>query len=223
MSKQAVAPLSSRWSSRWQQMLDWTGLGMIFIPVGERLLELYSEKARHYHRPEHVLSCLDALESYPGSVRDNDSLELALWFHDALHVNLRHPSEDKIQSARFFESEFGILAEPSIDTKEVTRLILATRHTYDPLDSDEALIMDIDFGILGADKARYESYAEGLKKEHSSMSDEDYRELRTDKLRGLLCKKSIYWTKHFRRFLEVSARANIEDELDALLCMNEKT
>ena len=58
----AVEPLAARWSSRWNSTLDWLGLGMVFIPVGERLWDCYSGSGRHYHDPRHVLGCLKALE-----------------------------------------------------------------------------------------------------------------------------------------------------------------
>ncbi len=42
----AVAPLPTRWEQRWEQTRDWLSLGPIFIPIGDRLFERYSEPGR---------------------------------------------------------------------------------------------------------------------------------------------------------------------------------
>ena len=78
-SSGAVPDLATRWSARWNQAREWMGLGMVFVPIGERLLERHCEPGRHYHDARHILSCLQTLDNYPGSVGDSDAVELALW------------------------------------------------------------------------------------------------------------------------------------------------
>ena len=56
-------------------MREWLGLGMVFIPVGERLLARYSEPGRHYHDARHILACLRAFDEHTGNIRDPDAVE----------------------------------------------------------------------------------------------------------------------------------------------------
>lgn len=198
-------------------MREWLGLGMVFIPVGERLLARYSEPGRHYHDARHILACLRVFDGFTGDIRDPDSLELALWFHDAVYDPLAPPRENEARSARHFRAEFETLAGDLADIGEVERLILATDHRAEPADGDAALIADIDLAILGADPPRYAAYAEDIRREYAAVPDGAFREERARVLRGFLDRKSIYRTRHFRALLGERARANLERELDALL------
>ena len=81
----AVEALPERWAHQWNRTLEWMGLGMVFIPVGERLWDCYSKAGRFHHDPRHALACVRALDDYPGVIPNQDELELALWFHDAAY------------------------------------------------------------------------------------------------------------------------------------------
>lgn len=211
-----VATLPERWAARWDVAREWLGLGVQFIPVGERLLERYSAPGRHYHDGRHVLACLEAFDNYPGVVRDNDALELALWFHDAVYDVRAAPGKNEADSAGLYRHEFALLAPGLVDDGRVRRLILATRHHAEPGDGDEALVMDIDLGTLGATPARYDLYADEIRREYAHVSDDDYRRGRGAVLRGFLGRKRIYHTRHFRKLLEAQARENLQRELVAL-------
>ena len=212
----STASLPERWAARWDQTRDWLGLGMLFVPVGEALLRHYSEAGRFYHDGGHVLACLKTLDKYPGNVRDQDAMELALWYHDAVYDPKAKSGENEAQSVELFRREFGSVARHLVNMKEVERLILATRHQTEPDDADDALIMDIDLGILGADPIRYDAYAENIRKEYPHVDEEKYRAGRALVLRGFLARQSIYWTHHFRKTLEKQARKNLERELESL-------
>jgi predicted metal-dependent HD superfamily phosphohydrolase len=207
-----VAPLSSRWQQRWEQTRDWLSLGPIFIPIGDRLFERYSEPGRHYHDGRHVLACLKALDQYPGKIGNTNAIELALWYHDAIYDP--RASDNEVQSAKFFRSEFQAFAS---GVEKVENLILATRHgCVEPECADSALMIDIDLAILGADPARYQIYAEDIRKEYSHVADQPYREGRLAILKGFLRQKKIYHTRHFRKLLEDQARTNLVAEIEAL-------
>jgi predicted metal-dependent HD superfamily phosphohydrolase len=213
----SVTPLPERWADRWSHTLEWMGLGMVFIPVGERLLASYSEPERHYHDARHVLSCLNALDNFSGNIQDADALELAIWFHDAIYNPKAGPGVNEFQSAELFRKEFQMLANGYIDLDQVERLIMATRHHREPEDSDEALIMDIDLGVLGGGKVRYDVYADDIRMEYAHVDDDMFRKGRIEVIHSFLRRKSIYWTRDFRNLLEKSARANLERELVRLL------
>ncbi len=212
----AVDPLPDRWAVQWQRTLEWLGLGMVFIPVGERLFKRYSEPGRHYHDARHGLACVKALGSYPGAVKNHDAVELALWFHDAAYSARATPRENKEGSVEVFREEFQLLAGDLVDINEVARLIIATRHHREPEDADAALAMDIDLGIFGDDRVRYDTYAGEIRREYAHCDDQSFRSQRVEFLRTFLRRRSIYWTRHFRKLIEKRARENIERELDVL-------
>jgi predicted metal-dependent HD superfamily phosphohydrolase len=211
-----VATLPERWFARWEQAREWMALGVIFMPVGERLLARYSEPGRHYHDGRHVLACLDAFDNFPGNVRDNDALELALWFHDAIYDVRATGGKNEADSANLYLHEFGLLARGLFDDEKVRRLIMATRHSDEPDGGDEALIQDIDLGTLGAAPARYDLYAGEIRQEYEHVEEDAYREGRSAVLRGFLGRKRIYHTRHFRKLLEKQARENMLRELESL-------
>lgn len=211
-----VEPLPDRWAEQWQRTLEWLGLGMVFIPVGERLFKRYSEPGRHYHDARHGLACVKALGSYPGAVKNHDAVELALWFHDAAYSARATPRENREGSVEVFRGEFQLLAGDLVDINEVARLIIATRHHREPEDADAALAMDIDLGIFGDDRVRYDTYAGEIRREYAHCDDQSFRSQRVEFLRTFLRRRSIYWTRHFRKLIEKRARENIERELAAL-------
>jgi len=192
-------------------------LGMVFIPVGERLLARYAAADRHYHDARHVLTCLHVLDEFPGKVHDTDAVEMALWYHNAIYDVHATAGTNEADSAALFRHEFGLLAAGLVDSETVCHLILATRHDTEPESPDAALIMDIDLGVLAADPVRYTTYAEDIRKEYAHIEDAAFRTGRIAVLRAFLDRKAIYSTRHFRRLLEKTARANLENELHALL------
>ena len=209
---ESVSPLSDRWQQRWEQAREWLSLGPIFIPVGDRLLDKYSEPGRHYHDARHVLACLKSLDSYPGKIGNANAIELAIWFHDSIYDP--KASDNEARSAEHFRKEFQPFAS---GIEKVETLILATRHTdSSPESADAALITDIDLGILGAPAARYRMYAEDIRREYQHVEEETYRAGRSQVLKSFLARKTIYNTRHFRKLLETQARENILTELEDL-------
>lgn len=216
MPGETVTPLPQRWMARWDQMMNTMALGVVFIPLGERLLQRYSESGRHYHDARHVLSCLNALDAYMGNIHDPDALELAIWYHDAIYDPRAASGANEDDSAALFETEFGVMARELIETAEVKRLILATKHSAEPDDGDAALMIDIDLGILGADAVRYDTYAEDIRKEYAHVPDAEFAKGRAAVLREFLGRRSIYHTRHFKKLLEAPARENMMRELEAI-------
>ena len=211
-----VEALPERWAHQWNRTLEWLGLGMVFIPVGERLFRCYCEPGRHYHDPRHALACVRALDDYPGVIANQDALELALWFHDAGYSARSTPCESRERSVQLFRREFQLLAGDLVDINEVCSLITATRHHSEPENSDEALMMDIDLLIFSADRRRYDVHAEDIRREHSHIDGSGFDLQRAEFLHTFLRRKFIYWTRHFRKLYEAQARANLERELAML-------
>lgn len=173
---------------------------------------LYSHPPRAYHNLTHIGDCLDTFDRFRPLAKNPDLIELALWLHDSIYFPDRKDNEERSAAvAGIFCREFGHarMAGP------VSVLILATRHTGDPLSGDAALIADIDMAILAAPAAEYGRYAAAIRAEYSFAPDEDYRRGRAAFIRGLLSRPVIYWTAARNEF-EEPARANLGAELAKL-------
>ncbi|CAN5250545.1 hypothetical protein BH23VER1_BH23VER1_31710 [soil metagenome] len=212
----AVLGSAARWRERWARLCDWLALGVPALAAGDRLLAHYSEAGRYYHTPDHVLRCLEALDRYPAAIDDPDAVELAIWYHDSVYVVGAGPGENEAASARLFRAEFLPVASERVNGERVERYILATCHHGAPDDADSGLVMDIDLAVLGEESPRYQQYASDIRREYARIPEPDYRSGRAEVLKGILGRRSIYTTNHFRKLYEERARANLVAELDRL-------
>lgn len=192
----------------WQRA--WTGIGARGEgrSVYEQLLAYYSEQHRHYHTLQHLDECLAMFESVRELAEHPDEIELALWFHDAIYDTHRPDNEERSADwARTALIDAGV----AIDSADrVHALIMATRHTANPILPDEQLLVDIDLSILGAEQARFDEYEEQIRKEYAFVPRWLFRRKRRAILQGFLDRPSIYSTAHFRHALEERARANLK-------------
>lgn len=192
----------------WQRA--WTGIGARGEgrSVCEQLLAYYSEQHRHYHTLQHLDECLAMFESVRELAEHPDEIELALWFHDAIYDTHRPDNEERSADwARTALTDAGV----AIDSADrVHALIMATRHTANPILPDEQLLVDIDLSILGAEQARFDEYEEQIRKEYAFVPRWLFRRKRREILQGFLDRPSIYSTAHFRYALEERARANLK-------------
>lgn len=174
--------------------------------IFQETLDSYAEKGREYHTIEHILFCLNQLETY----RDHPNflqLWLALLWHDVVYdTKSHHNEEDSAYRAAKYMEELGL---PNSDI--VQRYIISTKY-HDPDQEDERLVCSIDMMILAAEPAVYEQYAVAIRREYGWVSDEDYRQGRASVLRG--------FSKPFTHpdFLEFNEKAlqNINRERAAL-------
>ncbi|MDB6135722.1 MAG: hypothetical protein JWM59_3965 [Verrucomicrobiales bacterium] len=122
--------------------------------------------------------------------------------------------ENELESARFFERTAGRFLTPGA-VAEVVRLILATDfrrpRTGEP---DEALLIDLDFSILGAPWPEYDAYHHAVRREYGAVPDDAYKAGRSAVLRRFLS-AALFATGHFAT-LEQPARRNIQRELELL-------
>jgi len=180
--------------------------GEIFADLEKR----YHEDHRKYHNLSHIDRMLGWLDA---ASETNDSVELAIWFHDAVYDPLG--SDNEAQSARYFRDYPGKFFPNSI-SEQVERLILAT----DPTQSrsrraDENLIVDIDLTILGASPDDYLAYRDAIRCEYSAVSEVKFVAGRRSILLSFLSQR-IYSTDYFFERFERQARLNIQEELEVL-------
>ena len=146
-------------------------------------------------------------------VPDNPALiEIALWYHDAVYQPKRQDNEK--QSARWCEQFLTrqAVAKPERDT--VVEHIMATCHDGVPSNRDQALVIDIDLSILGADRARFDEYETQVRKEYRWVPWLLYKRKRKAILQYFLQQPRIYHTPLFFDALEASARQNLIESVN---------
>ena len=196
---------------RWAQ--TWTHLG-ISPPTGllERLVAAYTEPHRAYHTVQHLRECFEQLDSCLVSPESPASLELALWFHDAIYDT--KSSDNEADSAAWFLEVLGDHDESFLDTTE--SLILVTKHSAAPETPDEQLLLDIDLSILGAPTERFDQYEVQVRREFQWVPEEAYRGARLKILREFYDRPTLYHTEHFQRRLAAQARENLARSISSL-------
>ncbi len=173
------------------------------------LAMLYAEDHRKYHNMSHIDRMLGWLDATGESM---NSVELAIWFHDAVYDPLGKDNEEK--SARYFKDHLATSISVLLKG-DVERLIFATDSTRPRTGrEDENLIIDIDLSILGASPTDYAAYRHAIRHEYSAVPEEKFMAGRAAILRRFLS-QPIYSTGLFEQ-LKSQARVNIQNELESL-------
>lgn len=187
----------------------WRGLGAGGDGHGlmDKLLEAYSEPQRHYHTTQHLGECLALFDQHRHEVSAWAEVEIALWFHDAVYDVRAHDNEAR--SADWAGLALSLAGVASERVERVQALILATRHQAQPMSPEEALVVDIDLAILGADPARFEEYDAQIRAEYAWVPRLIYRQKRRAILRSFLERDPLYHIGSLRQLLEAQARVNL--------------
>ncbi len=183
--------------------------------VFETLNSLYSQPHRFYHNLTHIDHCLRELSSVKSFAKDYDSLELAIWYHDAVYETRKDDNEEKsaelakeICEKNNFTDDF---------TTRIYKLILSTKHCGEPNDPDEKIMLDIDLAILGQEQDIFKEYEDNIRKEYIYVPKEIFNPKRSEILQSFLDRKSIYLTDYFKDKYEEIARDNIKKSIKDLL------
>lgn len=206
----STAPLDLNLAS-WQ--LAWNDLGAEGdgAALREQLWAAYAEPQRRYHSQQHLLECLQLLESVRHLTPEPAAITIALWFHDAIY-ELQGKDNEARSAAWAAQALLAAGASPA-RAEQVERLVLATRHQASPQAEDEAWLVDIDLAILGAAPARFAEYEAQIRAEYGFVPEALFRTKRAELLRGFLARPFIYSSTHFRAQLEEPARANLRRAL----------
>ncbi|MEM6252111.1 MAG: hypothetical protein AAF821_04235 [Cyanobacteria bacterium P01_D01_bin.156] len=177
----------------------------------ERLTMAYGEPHRAYHTSQHIHECLTLLDELLEKCKPPDllSLEMALWYHDLVHLpqSSKNESESMAQAAIFLRD--NDVSTPSIKT--ITRLIMATRHFSDfgATTGLEKWMVDIDLGILGAPTKRFLQYEQQIREEYSWLSPDVYNSERRRVLITFLERPRLYHSTLFFERFEKQAQKNL--------------
>lgn len=199
--------------ARWQRLMDALGFASNRITF-DALCAAYGERHRHYHTGEHIHDCLEKLATSRHLAPNPDTIELAIWFHDAVYSPYRADNEAKSAdwAVRFLNGN----AANTVLIENTRRLILATCHDAPASDSDAALLIDIDLSILGADEERFITFEHTIRREYRWVPGPLYRRRRGDVLRSFLHRERIFHTDGFHQRHEVQARVNLTRALENL-------
>lgn len=173
-------------------------------------LPFYAQPHRTYHNADHVRTVLHALASRGLS---DPTLALAAWGHDLVYDLRANDNEER--SAEVFEEWLrGQGVSPEVEAG-VRALILATRHAAPPATREEALLVDADLSILGADAETFDAYDAAIRQEYSFVPEEAYRGGRARVLRSFLDRGHIFSTPEFAG-LEAQARLSLVHAIERL-------
>ncbi len=177
-------------------------------------LSPYFETSRHYHNWQHICSALADFYQAKDFAEDPLAVEVALWYHDAVYdTNTGDNEERSAELARSMIQRIG-LSETFGD--KVVNLVLATKHTVPPIDSDAQILVDIDLGILGKSEKEFDEYEQGIRKEYSWVTYEQFAAKRAQILQAFLDRPYIYSCKFFRDKYESKARDNLKRSIAKL-------
>lgn len=191
--------------------------------LADELVARYTEKERNTYRDRYVGIVLTAVESLDQLSTDPTAVELAGWFHRAVHEPGNPPSEDAEESAKLAERLLPTYGVSAARTAEVTRLVRLTGGIGEPKtqDPNADVLLDAVNAVLAG--VHYATHAAEVRRdaERGTGSAQTFVEVkrRYDEVRKLL-KSRIYRTGLAQDRFEADARANLETEyatLDALL------
>ena len=199
-------------SERWNQL--WSNLQVSEIPqqTFAELIAAYSEPWRFYHNLTHVEECLRIFDEGKALAARPDEIELAIWFHDAVYDP---KSKENEQQSADWASRAVVQANLSQTLAErVAALVLATRHTEEPLtDRDAQILIDVDLSILGSEPEVFWQYERNTRKEYEWVPEDVFRHKRAEILRSFLRREHIYHLEIYRKKYEQPARENLRQAI----------
>jgi predicted metal-dependent HD superfamily phosphohydrolase len=168
----------------------------------------YSQPHRHYHNALHIQECLALFDSARHLASHPDEIEFALWLHDVEYLPRRSDNEESSAAIAVEWLSTCNVDDDVID--RIEKLILSTRHVTADYEGDEAILQDVDLGILGSEPARYAEYEAAIRREFRWVPGFLFRRRRAEILESFRQRETIYATSWFRERLERAARTNLD-------------
>ncbi len=179
------------------------------------ILAAYSEPHRAYHTLTHLDFLFARLDEHGGDAGEPLRPAFAAWYHDVIYDPLA--ADNEARSAERAERELEGLGVEAALIARIARLIRATAaHQAGGSDGDDAVFLDADFAILGADGEAYAAYVAGVRREYARFDDAAWRAGRSGFLKAALSRPRIFLTDRFEAAYGAQARANIAGELAEL-------
>jgi predicted metal-dependent HD superfamily phosphohydrolase len=193
----------------------WSGLGCAApADAFTLLIDNYSQPQRHYHSLQHLQECFEKFEMLRTQCAAPSEVLLALWYHDAVYDTQAKDNEETSAALATTAMRAAGIVETCV--ARVHDLIMATRHSAEPTTADQAILLDIDLSILGAERERFAEYEQQIRNEYAWVPEELYRSGRTQVLNTFLQRPRIYSSVEFFTRYEVRARHNLQEAIDTL-------
>ncbi len=209
----------------WQRLLVLFGIEQIAVEKTYiQIVEAYSTSGRYYHTLAHIEQVLTTIQSLQNQVRDLPAVLFAAWFHDIIYDSQAQNNEEN--SAEYARELLTLLNIPNQTIVNVCRLILSTKYHQAKCDDfDNQVLLDADLAILGSSRENYREYMQAIRREYAWVAQKEYIIGRKRVLEGFLQRQRIYLTEELFNLLEVTARENIQEEinfLDNIVFLNHK-
>lgn len=201
-----MSTASSAWSNAWASLEVSEPPGLL-----DSLIARYKEQHRAYHNLRHIEECFDALAPASHLACRLAEVQLALWFHDAIYDP--RAVNNEVESAGLAQRSVLLAGLDEEEADRIASIVLATRHEDPAVTLDARLAADVDLAILASPSRRFREYQSSIRAEYSFVPVEEFNRRRREILEGFLSRPAIYQTDWFRERFEMSARANIGNEL----------
>lgn len=184
------------------------------------LEEAWSTPPRAYHNLDHLDAVLAEFAAAAARAPWSQPREVywALCCHDAIYV--AGARDNEARSAALADELAARHLPPDLDRARVRELILLTaRHgalASEPLDDDDARLLDCDLAILGAAPPVFDAYDAAVAREYAHVPAAAYRSGRRAFLAGLAAAPRIFCSDDGHRRLDRAARANLTRALSRL-------
>jgi predicted metal-dependent HD superfamily phosphohydrolase len=209
--REAVKKIENHWFKLMAKYSENISLQQQFL---NEIIQEYSSGKRFYHNLLHIAELLDFSIQYKSEIKDIDTLQLAIYYHDFVYNIAGTDNEEKsAETAKLQLKKLGI-ADNKIE--KCCKLITATKFHTDFIDKDTMFLQDFDLSVLGAEWSKYLQYSKNIRLEYSRFSDSQYKKGRIAILNYFLAKESIYKTVTFHNKYERISKNNIKREIDLL-------
>jgi predicted metal-dependent HD superfamily phosphohydrolase len=199
---------------RWNKLCEAVGARRDADACFERLTAAYSEPHRRYHNLRHIAECQQEFETVRARVSSPESIELAIWFHDAVYDTKAGDNEER--SAKWAADFLVSGGATSSLAEQVSNLVLATKKHEVHLDRGAPVLVDVDLSILGQSEKRFWEYETQIRAEYSWVDATTFAEKRAEILETFLKRERIYATDWFFERYESQARKNLQASIDRL-------
>lgn len=184
-----------------------------------QLVQIYTGPDRYYHDLRHIKTLLALAEEHAREIADNEAVEAAIWFHDAVYDTRK--ADNEVQSAKLATQLLaGVAASERLEF--IAAMIKASAKHHAPISlqgaaaKDCALFLDMDLAILGSPAAEFDFYERAVRLEYGWVAEEAWIAGRSEVLRHFLARPFIYATPQFRKSHEAVARSNLTRSLARL-------
>lgn len=199
----------------WRADLVRFGLDDRQLVTGKHIIKNHSGWLRRYHGLSHLAFLFKEIEALSDQIDDLPRLVYAAWFHDAIYKSWRNDNEQR--SADWAQTALVEMGATSDLAARVHSLILATAdHASGGSDADDAVFLDMDCAVLGADPEVYDQYARQVRAEYFWALPGRFKAVRAACLKRQLDQERLYHTPAYQERFEAQARENMQRELAKL-------